>query len=159
MNLRPQTLQAKHAAVVMHGAPGRELMCDHAPRAAHPVQIQNRIDYLSHIDLARSAAGFGWWYHWFNELPLLIRQVAGIWCSFYILSYRLKNRKLTTSHTRSKTENKRKPASCKELRAKTTPTPHKKTNPIPACRDTIRDIQYDMPRQQALSVSAGSGSV
>jgi hypothetical protein len=29
------------------------------------------------------------------------------------------------------------------------------SNPIPARRDTIRDIQYDMPRQQARSVSAG----
>jgi hypothetical protein len=42
-----------------------------------------------------------------------------------------------------------------------TPPPHPKkqtqSNPIPASRDTIRDIQYDMPhtRQQAPSVSPG----
>jgi len=39
------------------------------------------------------------------------------------------------------------------------PQPHAKkqtqSNPIPASRDTIRDIQYDMTRQQARSASAG----
>ena len=101
MNLRPQAVQTKHAIVVVDRAPGRELMRHHTPRAAGSVQIQNSVDYLSHINRPRSTAAFGRRDQRFNELPLFIRQIAGIWYPFHILLYRLKTRTMDTFHTRS----------------------------------------------------------
>ena len=66
-----------------------------------PVQIENAVDYLLHAHLSRTTGGSGWRNQRFYKLPLLIRQIAWIWCSFHILLYRLKINKITTSYTRS----------------------------------------------------------
>ena len=76
-----------------------------APGTTGPVQIENAVDYLPRARLSRRTAGSGWWNQRFYELPLLVRQIAWISCSFHILLYRLKTNKITTSHTRSKIRN------------------------------------------------------
>jgi len=102
MNLWPQALQTKHSVVIVDCAPWRELMGQHTPRAASPVEIQNGVDQLLHVHRSGSAAGLGCWNQRFYELPLLIRQVTWIWSPFHILLYRLKTSKIVTFHTRSK---------------------------------------------------------
>jgi hypothetical protein len=90
MNLRPQTLQTKQTVVIVNRTPGWKLMRQHTPRTTGSIEVEDGVDYFLHADRARPTAGFGWWNKWFYELPLLIRQIAWIWCPFHIYLYRLK---------------------------------------------------------------------
>jgi hypothetical protein len=102
MNPRPYALQAKPAIIIMDCAPGWKFVGQGSPGATGTVEVQDGVNNLSHVDLARSTAGFRWWNPGFYELPLLIRQITGIWCPFHILLYRLDIFITNTFHTRSK---------------------------------------------------------
>jgi len=101
MNLRPYALQAKPAIVIMNCAPRWKFVRQRSPGTAGTVQIQDPVDDFSHIDLSRPTTWFSWRDIGFYELPLLIRQIAGIWFPFHILLYRPDTSIIITFHTRS----------------------------------------------------------
>ena len=95
MNLRPQTLQTKQPAVIVDSTPGRKLVRQHSPGTAGSAEVENGVDYFLHAYRSWATARLGWRNQGFYELPLLIRQIAWIWCPFHILLYRQKTAKQT----------------------------------------------------------------
>lgn len=85
MNPRPQPFRAEPTVVEMDRSPRGILVGHHTPRAAPPIQVQDAIDDLPHVDRPRPTTWLGWRNPGLYERPLLIRQVTGIGCPFHIL--------------------------------------------------------------------------
>jgi len=79
VNLLPSTISAKMSVVVMHCRPWRKVVRQHPPRASGSHQVQNTVDDLPQVGSPRSPAGFSCWQQRFDQLPLFIRQITGVY--------------------------------------------------------------------------------
>lgn len=107
MDLLPRAIQPEATVVIMHPAPRRELMRQLSPRATRAVQIQNCIDYLTHVDCAWASARPGRRYRRHDQSPLIIRHVRWVWHPFHTLlsaKKRLFTHVLATARYRSARE-------------------------------------------------------
>jgi hypothetical protein len=79
----PDTLFAPGTEVAIHCLPGRKIVGQHAPGAATPQNIENGIDDFSHVHPSDTATSFRRWDEWFQDEPLDIVQIAGVWFSVH----------------------------------------------------------------------------
>jgi hypothetical protein len=99
MDLDPNTFHAKSAIIVVNCSPRWKLVRQKSPCTARPVEIQDRVNDFSHTDRSGAAARFRFRDQGFYELPLLIRQVTGIWIPFHIYNIGQNQLNLYFSHT------------------------------------------------------------
>ena len=85
MNPRPDAFETEPPVIVVDRAPRQELMGQQTSRAPRTVEVEDAVDDVPHVHLMRSTARLGRGNARFYELPLLIRQIAWIWCPFHIL--------------------------------------------------------------------------
>lgn len=83
MNLLPGTISAKTSVVVMHCWPWRKVVRQHPPRASGSHQVQNTVDNLSQVSSSRSPTGFRCWQQRFDQLPLFIHQITGVYFNIH----------------------------------------------------------------------------
>ena len=88
MNLLPQPAPAEVPVVVVDGRPGTEVLRQHPPGTSRPRQVQDPVDRRPHVGRARTAAPFGRRNHWFDQLPLLIREIAWVSIPVHVGLYR-----------------------------------------------------------------------
>ena len=83
MNLLPSAIAAEAAVVVIHCRPWRKVVRQHPPGAAGSHQIQNAIDHLPHVCCSWPPAGFSWWQQKFEQLPLFVCQITGVYLGIH----------------------------------------------------------------------------
>jgi len=54
-----------------------------SPGAAGAVEVQNTVDHLAHVHLAVPAAGLFGWNMRFDQQPLFVREITGVWIPFH----------------------------------------------------------------------------
>lgn len=74
----PPVAFARHAKVVINALPLWKVCGPHAPLNTADHNIQNGIDDVAHLSLARASTVFGFGQQLFDMLPLAISQITGI---------------------------------------------------------------------------------
>src|SRR6516165_1125777 len=82
-DLSPDGVTDPGAEIVVDGFPGRKLMRQHAPLTTRAIQIEQRVENLTQIGFARSPTRLGRRQQGFDELPLLVRKIGGVWLPFH----------------------------------------------------------------------------
>ena len=81
MKLLPHAVATPLAVVMVHRRPRRKVARQHPPRTPRPTQIENTVDHRPHVGRLRSPASLarlGPRNQWGNQVPLLIREIAGV---------------------------------------------------------------------------------
>jgi hypothetical protein len=86
VNFLPGAIDSEKAAIVVDRAPGRQVVRQQPPGAARAVEVQNAVDHLAHVHLAVPAAWFLRGDMRFDQQPLFIREIAGVWIPFHAAS-------------------------------------------------------------------------
>src|SRR5271157_5573043 len=78
-NLDPDAVALPRLEVVVHGSPTWEIPRQHPPGATGPIEVEDSIDHLAHVGLARpTLLGYRWEVRR-QKGPLLIREIARVW--------------------------------------------------------------------------------
>src|ERR1700730_15289727 len=77
-DLLPDDVVLPGDEVVPGGALGQQVVRQVVPLHAGPRLVEQRVDHLTQIDLARAAAGFGGQDQRLNEVPLRVSQIGAI---------------------------------------------------------------------------------
>src|SRR5216684_6121578 len=79
-DLGPCPVIAPLGKIVVHTAFGKQIMRQHVPLAATAVQIQERVEYLTHVDFPGPAplVAAGSWNQRLHDRPLCIREIRWI---------------------------------------------------------------------------------
>jgi len=78
MDTLPCSIAAETPVVVMNRAPRGEILGQHPPGATASYNVHYTVDDFSHIDSARPAARFRRGDQRFDDVPLLVAEVAGV---------------------------------------------------------------------------------
>jgi len=98
VNLLPRTIEPKATVVIMHRAPRRKVVRQLSPRAAGASEVEDAVEYLTHVDSPMPTARLGSRDHRFDDRPLFIREVRWVGRPCHNLFIGL----IGTYHTRSK---------------------------------------------------------
>jgi hypothetical protein len=74
----PGAIFAPRVVVVIHRAFGWQIMRKHIPLTPAFEHVEDRVEYLSHVDTTRPTTCFGRWDEWFQDRPLIIFQITGV---------------------------------------------------------------------------------
>src|SRR5262245_43506592 len=77
-HLLPGAVVPPTGEVIVDGALGQKIVRQHVPLATRPVEVQDRVDDLAHVDAACAPAMLGWRNQRFQDRPLFVREVRRI---------------------------------------------------------------------------------
>src|SRR6266699_2815602 len=83
MHTLPGAIVAPATKVTPHRRPGRKLMGQGAPLAAGAIQVQDGVQYFTHIGGAWMSSWLGGWDQWFKDRPFPLTQIAWIVSSLH----------------------------------------------------------------------------
>src|SRR5260370_26311967 len=85
IDLLKQAVVSPVVEIALHGSKRRKVLRQHPPLTAGPRDIQDRIEHVAQLGLARSAQTLDRGHMRLNHRPLGIRQIACVALSLYLI--------------------------------------------------------------------------